>query len=92
MTSRAAPQATYSSKVSPKKLTMTLVPDWRKKGSLFSRKPSTPTFSRPMELIMPEAVSQMRGSGLPPRGLGEMPLVQMPPSEASARYGANSCP
>ena len=56
-----------------------------KNGSFFSRNPSTPTFSRPIELIMPDAVSQMRGSGLPPRGFGEMPLVAMPPRSASDR-------
>jgi hypothetical protein len=63
--SRPAAHSTYSSKVSPKKLT-TEMPAMRARNGAFSvRNRSTPTFSRPIELIMPEAVSHMRGTGLP---------------------------
>jgi hypothetical protein len=79
---RRAPHSTYSSNVSPKKLTTTCGPAARRKGIFFSASPSTPTFSRPIELIMPDAVSQIRGGRLPARGWSEIPLVQIAPSFA----------
>src|SRR5215831_13143362 len=85
-------QSTYSSAVSPKKLTHTRVPQVRRYGNFSFRNPSTPTFSRPIELIMPDAVSQMRGTGLPARGLGEMPLVTIPPSARRSVSPSNSLP
>ena len=53
-------------------------------GSFWSRKARSPTFSRPIELSIPEGVSNMRCGGLPARGLSVTVLVTMPPSVASA--------
>jgi hypothetical protein len=82
-----AAQSMYVGKSVPKKLTHTEIPRSRRKGSLSRRKASTPTFSRPIELSMPPAVSQIRGSGLPWRGSGEMPLVDMPAERAQVGEG-----
>ena len=90
--SSPAPQATYSSKVVPKKFTSTRVPHCRRYGSFSRSKPSTPTFSRPIELSMPDAVSQMRGVALPKRGVGEIPLVTRPPSARRSVSPSNSRP
>ena len=42
----------------------------RARGRSCSRKPSSPLFGRPIELIIPAGVSQSRGGGLPARGSG----------------------
>jgi len=71
---------------------MTVTPRDRKPGSFSVQNASTPTFASPMALSMPDAVSQTRGGGLPGRGSRLSPLVQMPPREATSKYGSNSRP
>src|SRR5262245_29921505 len=53
---------------------------------------STPTFSRPMELIIPEGVGNRRGGSLPEIGCAEVPFTTTPPILFRSTNGANSSP
>ena len=51
---------------------------------------SSPSLSRPIELSSPEAVSTVRGGGLPIRAWGVIVLGMMPPSRAKGTNAAIS--
>ena len=70
----------YSSSVCPQTLTPIVAPDFFKKGRSLARNLSTPGFSRPIALSIPEGVSAIRGDGLPSHGTSETPLVTTAPS------------
>ena len=83
-----------SSMVKPKTLAMTasVFDACRSLGSFSSMKARTPMFWRPMALIMPAAVSMMRGVGLPAMGSRERPLVTKPPMRSRETMSSNSTP
>src|SRR5437899_1921761 len=53
-------------------------------------KTSRPSLSRPIELSSPEAVSTVRGGGLPIRACGVIVLGMIPPSRANGTNAAIS--
>ena len=80
----------YSRAESPRILTMTrlLIP---RRNSIFpSRNPCRPTFSSPIALSMPQAVSTTRGGGLPGRGSRDIPLTTTAPSRCRLTSWENS--
>ena len=89
--SRAA-RATNSSIVAPAMLTITGAPQSSSQGSWVTRKASTPSLSRPMELSSPAAVSTVRQGTLPRRGCGVIVLGTTPPSRRRSTSPAISRP
>src|SRR3989339_243978 len=77
---------------SPAMLTITGVLYLASVGRRFSKKSLTPLFCRPMELSMPEAVSQIRGGLLPWRGSRVIVLVMIAPSLSRSTNLAASSP
>ncbi len=83
---RRSMTAMQSSTVKPKTFAMHTVPRiFRMPGILSRTKASTPTFCRPIALIMPPAVSMMRGARLPSIGSRDSPLVTNAPMRSMAR-------
>ena len=62
----------------------------RRKGILSAANESTPTFSSPMALSIPQAVSTMRGGGLPFTGLSARPFTTMAPRRLRSINDSNS--
>ena len=91
-TSRRPASLPYSSAVLPEMLTMTFMPYCWMRGSVSSRKCSTPGFSRPMQLSMPSDVSVMRTPSLPRRGRSVVPLTMTPPRRERSTKSLNSSP
>ena len=82
----------YSSTVTPKRLAMTAVSTPSRRGALSAMKASMPTFSSPMALSIPAAVSRMRGGAFPGLGSRERPLVHRPPMASTSQRPAYSVP
>lgn len=61
-----------------------------RKGAFFSMNASTPTFSKPIALSMPHAVSAIRGGRLPLLGLRERPFTTAPPNLFKSTKDLNS--
>src|SRR2546425_3882985 len=74
---------TNSSVVSPAMLTMTGVCHVAQIGAYFSMTIRMPGFSNPIAFNMPDAVSTVRGCGLPLRGCSVVPLQTTAPMGAS---------
>src|SRR3972149_4153032 len=55
-------------------------------------KASTPGFCRPIELSIPEGVSEVRGGELPSLGSRVSDLVMRAPRRRRSKKGAYSCP
>ena len=84
--------ATNSAAFAPAMLTITGAPQPARNGNCFSRKASTPSLSRPIELSRPEAVSTVRQGTLPFRGSGVIVLGTIPPSRARSMKPVISLP
>ena len=82
----------YSSTVSPAMLTMAGISSFARKGSAVFKKASNPSFCRPIELIMPEGVSTIRGGGFPSLAIRVTLLVMIPPSLFRSKKSAYSLP
>ena len=82
--------ATNWSSSSPAMLAITAVPTVRKYGRWWVMKCSMPSLSRPIALSIPDAVSAVRGVGLPARGLNVTVFGITPPSRSRRTKGAIS--